>query len=321
MSESMQSIASGLKNKKLKKIIGVYQIEFVDFKASGLGDFVRGSFTMMQLVRLLNTYTTAGIQYDMDFRNHPMSKWLVCDKGLEKPPFYSELTNMHIDTLLVKQDEADLGYQHLLREIIRFVNRSGGPTVHGFVCRDDVFEEILQSERDLIKSRMLPTPEMDTYVTDTLTELGVTGPYTVLHVRMADEKCFPPVPIGQPQIDDVVAAIDAVVGEGQYVLISNSDQVKAAFAGRPNILSKTTGLCHIGQNVSQTEQQTKDTLLDYFIMSRAASIKAFSTYHRTGFSLECSKVYSIPYVFTQVPLNPPPPAPRPYPMPMPIQNS
>lgn len=306
MSESMQSIAASLKNTKLKKIVGVYQIEFVDFKASGLGDFVRGSFTMMQLIRLLNTYTPANLTYDLDFRNHPMSKWLVCDKGLEKPPFYTELTNMHVDTLMVKQDEADLGYQHLLREMIRFVNRSGGPTVHGFVCRDDVFEEILQSERDLIRSRMMPTPEMNAYIMGTLTESGVMPRgYTALHIRMADEKCFPPKPIDQDVIDTLVDAVNAVLGDEQYFLISNSDQVKDAFVD-PRIHTRKTAICHIGQNEKQTLQQTKDTLLDYFILSRAAKIHAFSTYDRTGFSLECSKVYSIPYTFTKIATDPPP---------------
>jgi len=296
----MQAIAAGLRNRRLEKIIGVYQLEFAGFKASGLGDFIRGSFTMMQMIRLLNKYTSANIQYDMDFRNHPMGKYLVCNAGLEKPPFYSELTNMHLNTLMVKQDEADLGYQHLLREIIEFVNRSGGPTVHGFVCRDDVFEEILQSERDLIRTRMIPTPEMDSYIANTLVELGISGSYAVLHVRLSDDTCFPPIPIGQALIDNVVSAVNAAVGDMQYILISNSDQVKTAFAGHPTIRSKTTGICHIGQNATQTDQQTKDTLLDYFIMSRASQIHAFSTYDRTGFSLECSKVYSVPYSFTKI---------------------
>ena len=186
--------------------------------------------------------------------------------------------------------------------MIRFVNRSGGPTVHGFVCRDDVFEEILQSERDRIKSRMIPTPEMDAYVTETL---GNIGPYTVLHIRMADEKCFPPVPIDQSIIDALVSAVDAKLADEQYVLISNSDQVKDAFSGRSNVHLKKTAICHIGQNDRQTLQQTKDTLLDYFILSRAEKIHAFSTYDRTGFSLECSKVYSIPYTFTKVATDPP----------------
>jgi hypothetical protein len=298
MSEAMQTIAQSFRNIKLKKIIGVYQIEFVDFKASGLGDFVRGSFTMMQLIRLLNTYTPANITYDMDFRNHPMGKYLICNKGLEKPPFYSELSNLHIDTLMVKQDEADLGYQHLLREMIRFVNRSGGPTVHGFVCRDDVFEEVTQEERDLIRNRMMPTHEMDAYVTSTLTEMGVKTPFTAFHVRMDDSACFPPKPIDAKVINAVVEAVKAKIGEGEYVLISNSDQVKEALRGI--VKMKTTAICHIGQNEKQTEQQTKDTLLDYFILSRASQIHAVSTYHRTGFSLECSKVYSIPYTFTQI---------------------
>ena len=35
-------------------------------------------------------------------------------------------------------------------------------------------------------------------------------------------------------------------------------------------------------------------------MSRSEEILAFSTYTRTGFRLECSNIYGIPYTMTQV---------------------
>jgi hypothetical protein len=35
-------------------------------------------------------------------------------------------------------------------------------------------------------------------------------------------------------------------------------------------------------------------------MSRASEVAGFSTYKRTGFSLECSTIYNVPYTFTWV---------------------
>jgi hypothetical protein len=49
-----------------------------------------------------------------------------------------------------------------------------------------------------------------------------------------------------------------------------------------------------------TDEQLKDTLLDFFLMSRASEILAFTTYSHTGFSEECSRLFSIPYSSTVV---------------------
>jgi hypothetical protein len=35
-------------------------------------------------------------------------------------------------------------------------------------------------------------------------------------------------------------------------------------------------------------------------MSRSVEILAFTTYERTGFSLECANIYGIPYTITRV---------------------
>ena len=46
-------IAAAFNNRRLRTVVNVSQTQFVDFKASGLGDYIRGSFTMLQLLRTL----------------------------------------------------------------------------------------------------------------------------------------------------------------------------------------------------------------------------------------------------------------------------
>jgi hypothetical protein len=303
---SCAEIASVYSNTTFKKFVNVYQTQFLDFKASGLGDYLRGSFMMLQLLRTLKKYTGVQVEFDMDLRNHPMSKFLICDPNLERPRSYPALGNFHIDSLLVKQDENDIAYQHIVRETVRYFNKIQQPTFFAYCCKDLVYDEMLDSERELIRSRLQPTPEMETYITDSLTRLGVTGAYTTIHIRMDDAVCFPHA-VGSSQatlntqlLDDLVAAVRSKVEEGKtYVLVSSSTRVKEALTGG-NILSLPTAICHIGQNQEPTDDEVRDTLLDFYLMSRSAEILAFSTYQRTGFSLECSNIYKIPYSMTQV---------------------
>ena len=59
-------------------IINVYQPEYKDFtKATGFGDFIRGSYFLMQFCEQYN------IEYDICI-NHPISKWLMHHKQDEK---------------------------------------------------------------------------------------------------------------------------------------------------------------------------------------------------------------------------------------------
>ena len=303
---SCAAIASAYSNTTLKKVVNVYQTQFLDFKASGFGDFLRGSFMMLQLLRTLKKYTGVHVDFDMDLRNHPMSKFLICDDDLERPTDYSKLGNFHIDSLLVNQDDNDIAYQHIVREVVRYFNKIQTQNFFAFCCKDIVFTEILDSEKQFIRSRIQPTPEMETYITDSLTRLGVSGPYTTIHIRLDDAVCFPHA-VGSSQatlntqlMNDLVSAVRSKIDESKtYVLVSSSTAVKDALTGG-NILSLPTAICHIGQNQEPTDEQLRDTLLDFYLMSRSSEILAFTTYERTGFSLECSNIYEIPYSITKV---------------------
>jgi hypothetical protein len=169
-----------------------------------------------------------------------------------------------------------------------------------------VYTEVLDSEKAFIRSKLQPTSEMETYITESLTRLGVTGAYSTIHVRLDDAVCFPHA-VGTSQatlntqlMEDLITSVRSKIDESKtYVLVSSSQAVKDALTGG-NIKSIPTAICHIGQNEHPTDEQLKDTLLDFYLMSRSQEILGFSTYKRTGFSLECSHIYGIPYTMTQV---------------------
>jgi hypothetical protein len=303
---SCAQIASTYFNSTLTKVVNVYQTQFIDFKASGLGDYLRGCITMLQLLRTLKKHTGSDVAFEMDFRNHPMSKFLTCDEALERPANYATLGNFHVDSLLVNQDEEDIAYQHIVREVVRYFNKVQQPTFFAYCCKENIYTEILESEKALIRSRLQPSAGLETYSASCLTQLGVTGAYSVLHVRLDDAICFPhavassQATLNEQLMTDLVASVRSKVdADKTYVLISNSQAVKNALTGA-NIHSLPTAVCHIGQNQTPTDEQLRDTLLDFFLMSRASEIAAFSTYKRTGFSLECSTIYNVPYTFTWV---------------------
>jgi hypothetical protein len=122
------SIASAYSNSTLTKVVNVYQPQFIDFKASGLGDYLRGCISMLQLLKTLKRHTGKDVAFDMDVRNHPMSKFLTCDDSLERPANYATLGNFHVDSLIVQYDEKDIAYQHIVREVVRYFNRIQQPT-------------------------------------------------------------------------------------------------------------------------------------------------------------------------------------------------
>ena len=299
-------IASMYSNSTLTKVVNVYQTQFINFKASGLGDYLRGCVTMLQLLRTLKKHTGKNVAFDMDLRNHPMSKFLTCDQSLERPFNYAVLGNFHIYSVLAEQNENSSEYQRNINEVVHYFNKVQQPTFFTHCCKENIYTEVLESEKALIRSKLQPSPELEAYITDCLTRLGVSGNYSVIHVRMKDAVCFPhAVGSSEATLDDelmtdlATAVRSKVDANKTYILVSTNTEVKNALTGG-NILSIPTAVCHIGQNQSPTDEELRDTLLDFFLMSRASEILGFSTYQRTGFSLECSILYNIPYSFTWV---------------------
>lgn len=296
--EVCSSISNKYTNTVLKTVTNVYQLQYKDFKPPGLGDYLRGCFCMTQLINILNKYTEAGVNFDMDLTNHQMAQFIDCS-GRGRVD-YKNIGNFHIDVLVVKDDENDIAFQHILRETINYFNRIRVDNFYTFCCKFAVFDTILEKDKQLILSKFSPNRVMESYIESFMNEFGiVAGGYKAIHIRCRDELSFPPITLSA----DLLAKIDGLLDkhielDGKYLLISNHNDVKAhILSSRKNFIGKCLEICHIGQDTQQTNNQVRDTLLDYFLLSRSNEIIAFSPYGLSGFSLECSKLYNIPYTF------------------------
>ena len=302
---SCKEIAATYKS-VLKRFVCVYQIQFDTFLAPGIGDYLRGCLCMLQLLETMNKHCGSSVQFEMDVRNHPMSKWLSLPEGYDvrSDISYKSLTNFHIDTLEVKRDEEDIAYRHVLKCIVDRVNKEANEETYAFMCRAEVFADISESHKAFIRSRLMPSPTMELHIQTTMAELGiVSGEYSVLHIRTRDEYTFPPKPLPASFLNVVKDSITDP--SKKYLLITSHKGVKDALICFPNIYTKLgSKMCHVGQEVSPSDEAVRDTMTDFFLLSRAKDIVGISPYGISGFSNECAKIYNVPY--KSIPITDPP---------------
>jgi hypothetical protein len=77
--------------------------------------------------------------------------------------------------------------------------------------------------------------------------------------------------------------------------------VKAHFKGRSQFYTRNGQICHLGADTNQQDDATRDTMLDFFLMSRAKDIIGITPYGVCGFSQECAKLYNIPHMYLKFP--------------------
>ena len=83
-----------------------------------------------------------------------------------------------------------------------------------------------------------------------------------------------------------------------YLVLTDNTEIKHIIVKSfPSVKILFNKITHLGQGVVQQDEPIKNTLLEFYLMSQAASIVSFSSYeHGSGFSQWCAKTYNIPYV-------------------------
>ena len=287
---------------KLKKIVNVYQVQYKGFKAPGFGDFLRGCFSMCQYITIINKAYGTSITFDIDIRNHPMSKFISLEPCDTIVP-YNTVDEFKINQQMVRDADSE---ETMLKEIsYRFnslpVDSNG--TYYGFCCKYEVYKDYNKGYLELLQSRLTPTPPMESYILSTLVELGLKPKgYSVLHVRCLDGDCFPPIPLTDEYFKTLDGLIDGAIDPTKtYLVLSSHNGVKDHYMGRKNFVSRQAKICHLGLDDKQDEDATRDTMLDFYLISMANDVVGITPYGVCGFSQECAKVYSIPHKYVKFP--------------------
>ena len=161
-------------NCNLKKIINVYQPKYRNHTCQGFGDFLRGSFFLVQFC-LYNK-----IQFDMNYNNHSISKYIKNNTPLKYDIKHDEVDYYHPDNICSSSVQ-------FYYEFNKFMNNQKKNTLCAFFNNVPIFK-IGDKQRNIIKNKFLPSDEVIAKVNENLASLGFKEKqFSVIHIRSGDE--------------------------------------------------------------------------------------------------------------------------------------
>ena len=291
-----------LTNKNINKIVCVYQLQFINERSPGIGDFLRGCFFVLQLTKLLD------LEFELDISNHPIAKyiensgknpaikynnieWIL---GQNRPPHLWKDSNKHIDFDFANQIIDKLNnYSYSATD-------TDTDTYAFFTNAFPIFNNFLDTGREKIKNMLTPNTFMQEYIDTTLTEMNLTrNTYATIHIRSGDRYLTNSESMNVEFINKIKNHINRLIIPGKkYLIISDSNILKLALRSYPNFYIINRTIEHLGgESLKSTETNgVMNTLLDFYLMSYSNAIFALSVYeHISGFSQYCAIINKIPF--------------------------
>ena len=290
-------------NKKLKKIVNVYQLYYINGKSPGLGDFIRGSFCFLQIAKLLN------LEFEIDISNHPMAKYFKNSKNIEGIDYNNILFYYEYN----RDSEGNNNYERkpininddFLNKTIDWLNSVDSETFGFFSNAFPCFNKHSEEGKNLISSKLQPTEFMETYIDNTLNELGLKKKgYGVIHIRTGDNHLVNNEPLKDTFINNIKTILNGIIiSNRRYLILSDSNQLKKILKSYPNFYILIRNIEHLGgEHIKNTQTNgIMNTLLDFYLMSHSNAVISLSVYgHVSGFSKYCSVLNSIPMHFISI---------------------
>ena len=291
------------RNTRLKKIVNVYQQNYANGASMGLGDYLRGSFYLFYVCKLLH------LEFDIDLINHPISIY-----------FKNNTPTYNINYLKVeKYTDNNNNEDKFIKTLINTLNNYDGEIFYLFNNSFNRFNyadpkfNLIQGIRDTI----IPKLEPNSYLLEQLdNKLDVFGlkrnKYAVIHIRAGDyymnvkksvdtEKHR----ISLKHVNDIITHISSFCSiEKKYLLVGDSAEVKRCISNKfNNIVSFETEITHLGESIDPSDKAIMETVIDFNLMRFSNCIISFTAYaHGSGFSKYCSTLYGVP--FKQIILTP-----------------
>jgi len=296
-----QQLHSLLKLIQLRKatIENVYQERYNNnVLASGLGDFIRGSYFLMEFCD--HTH----IPCHINIQNHPVSQFL--EIGQHTPSQLAHKINRfehrnhhpHIleNKIITNQCDSSihdsfliyLSKQHAVDQTI-YVYTISYPST-----------KISEKNKTYMRQILKPSNSLALLVDKTLNDLGlVKKQFTIIHIRYGDNFLIKHnEDIKKSHLKQLQNTLNNLNSTQTYLLISDNTLIKNILLSRyPFIKTHFNDITHTGEGLHLETQKLQNTMIDFNLFSHAANVMAFSTYtHGTGFSKWSAETYSVPYV-------------------------
>jgi len=206
-------------NTKLKKLVNVYQLDYINDKSPGIGDFIRGCFCFMQFSQLLN------LQFDIDVSNHPIAKYVENANHIPGIDYSNIEWNKNVNqdsqgTLIYEGKPKNINI-NFLNETIAWLNTKDCEVFGFFSHAFPIFNKHNQEGINVINSKLTPNSFMRSYIDHTLNELNLSKKgYGVIHIRAGDKYLVNGEPMSIIFINKVIRIIKKIVVPGKRYLIN-----------------------------------------------------------------------------------------------------
>jgi hypothetical protein len=280
-------------------IENVYQETYgPNIKATGLGDFIRGSYFLMQFCQENN------FLYNINMLNHPISQFLeiyennmsLNYKNINKFDLTNFNPNIVDDNILTNIYDHTINndFTYFLKD--QYVHNKTIYTyliTHPTIIIDEEYKKYMQY---LLK----PIKYLSLLVDEQLTKLElIEKEYTVIHVRYGDDYLINnKAEIDLNHLNTIKQKIDYLGSTNKILLISDNVIIKNILTTKfSHIKTHFNEITHTGEGFQLDTNKLKNTMIDFYLFSRAKNIFAFSVYkHGTGFSKWVAETYSVPYI-------------------------
>ena len=280
-------------------IENVYQEKYNDnMNATGLGDFIRGSYFLMEFCDNNN------IPYNINILNHPVSQFFEMYKN-KQPLIYNninkfELTNHNphisdnnIITNIYDSAINDNFIEYLSKQRVHskklYVYTIAYPSA-----------QISQKHKEYMKQILNPNMRLKSLIDNMLLDLGlVKHQFTIIHIRYGDDFLIQKkLEINKSHLEMIQNTMNKFDPTQKYLLISDNAIIKNLLHLKyPFIKIHLNQISHTGEGLHLETNKLQNTMIDFNLFSYATNVIAFSIYnHGTGFSRWATETYNVPYV-------------------------
>lgn len=299
-----------LKTKHIHNIIHIYQEKYVYRFPTGLGDFIRSCFFIIQFCKQ-NSFN-----YEIAI-NHPIA---LCLKNYANKYVQNSKTSIMLNNSVSMFPDANWDStifdsnsyitNFKLRDISiqQYVNYLNGlQVVNNSVFSYNIFfpyYKITSDETNTLSKIFEPTDKMNELINVTLNNMNFAKKkYNIIHIRSGDtylKQNSSNYHLNDEYINVMTNEIGNIILKNpniKWLLISDNNEIKQIIHKLyPNIHLINFKITHLGDGELLDYESVQNTMLDFFLMAYSAFIYSFTVYsHGSGFSYWCSKIYNIPY--------------------------
>jgi len=252
----------------------------------GVADFIRGSICLYNLCE----------KYNYDFcmdRSHTIFSYMKCYKpciSVDDPYEFIPSTVFENYNSIYEAIETQFSSDRSFTCISNsFYTKMNGQMVN--------WGKIDESCKKFFREIFTPNDEMLSYIQYILNSIHIGNEsYNIIHLRFGDAYIHDGV-FDNEELHMIHIKLQSIIHDGsKYILLTDSDKMGDALKEKnPSLFYYKNAKIHLGDLRSQTTSQMaiKDTLADFFILSKANKIYS----NGSGFSIVNSILYSIDYSY------------------------